>query len=544
MNSPSDVPRIPEYDDNLFISRLPKQMSMREALTFLDDPPAFKPEERLYPAHLRLQCLYRLRRCFIPLEHHLRLESAFSTMLRQGYVTRNPLTTDYIRRLRDGYERITTRNLNAGKNRVRSSAEGFALIGASGAGKTTGMGRVLEYYPQVIPHPDLRDLRQVTWLKIDCPYKGSPKQLCLNFFQQMDLLLGTDYLVRYGNGRNSIDLMMTQMAQTANRHALGVLIVDEIQHLKLAKGIGPEALLAFLLTMINTIGIPVVLIGTMGALSILQDTFRQARRANGLGAAIWERLPQGPVWDHFIDKLWHYQWSREESDLTDDVRKVLYEESQGIIDIVVKLFMLGQARAMELGATRKCPEIMDAALLQTVAADHFKIIAPMITALKCGKHSKIAQKKIAQYDDLRPLEDHVQQVLQAAQHHLGPQGSPVQAKTAALTPIAVSTETLVSKLKELGLAEDIAQRMATKAQAEHPEASLLELVGQISAELFERKPAPKPSPLSGKIKAPRNGKVMSELEQIVAANKRAGNSAHDSLSDAGLVSPPALNVEG
>lgn len=535
MNSPSGVPRIPEYDDNLFISRLPKQMSMREALTFLDDPPAFKPEERLYPAHLRLQCLYRLRRCFIPLEHHLRLESAFSTMLRQGYVTRNPLTTDYVRRLRDGYERITTGNLKAGKNRVRSSAEGFALIGTSGAGKTTGMDRVLEYYPQVILHPDLCDLKQVTWLKIDCPYRGSPKQLCLNFFQQMDLLLGTDSLVRYGNGRNSIDLMMTQMAQTANRHALGVLIVDEIQHLKLAKGFGPEALLAFLLTMINTIGIPVVFIGTMGALSILQDTFRQARRANGLGAAIWERLPQGPVWDHFIDKLWHYQWTREESDLTNDVRKVLYEESQGIVDIVVKLFMLGQARAMELGATRKCPEKMDAVLLQTVAADHFKIIAPMITALKCGKHSRIAQKKIAQYDDLRPLEDHVQQALQATQYHLEPEGSSIEAKTTSSTHAEVTTEIVVTKLKELGLSEDIAQRMATLAQAEHPGASLLELVGAISVQLYENAPAPKPASPS------RKKKAMSRFEEVVVTGKQTDQTAHASLSKAGLVPPPLLD---
>ena len=425
-NSRSDVSQLPEYEDNLFISRLPPQMSMHQALTFLDDLPAFKPEERLYPAHLRLQCLYRLRRCFIPLEHHLRLESAFSTMLRQGYVTRDPRSTDYVRRLRNGYERIVARDLQAGVNPVRSSAEGFALLGASGAGKSTGIIRVLEYYPQVIEHPELCGLKQVIWLKIDCPFRGSPRQLCLNFFQQMDLLLGSDFLARHGNSRNAIDLMMTQMAQIANRHALGVLIVDELQHLTLAKGVGREALLNFLVTLINTIGIPVVLIGTMGALSILQGDFRQARRANGLGAAIWERLPQGPVWDHFVDKLWNYQWTREESVLTDDIRKVLYEESQGIIEIVVKLFMLGQARAMELGATRKSKrsEIMDAALFQTVAADHFKIIAPMIAALKSGRPSKIAQ-----YADLRPLEDHVGQALRTAQINLEPNDTSAQAKT-------------------------------------------------------------------------------------------------------------------
>ena len=533
INSSSAVPRVPEYENNPFISRLPSQMSMRQALAFLDDPPAFNAEERRYCAHERLQCLYRLRRCFIPLEHHLRLETAFSTMLRQGYVTRNPRTTDYIRRLRDGYERISANDLQVGINPVRSSAEGFALLGASGAGKSTGMNRILEYYPQVIEHPDLCGLKQVTWLKIDCPYVGSPKQLCLNFFQQMDLLLGTDFLVRHGNRRTSIDFMMTQMAQIANRHALGVLIVDEIQHLTLAKGVGPQALLNFLVTLINTIGIPVVLIGTMGALSILQGDFRQARRANGMGAAIWERLPQGPVWDHFIDKLWPYQWTREESPLTVDIRNVLYQESQGIIDIVVKLFMLGQVRVMELGAARKCPERMNAALLQTVAADHLKLIAPMITALKSGKRSKIAQ-----YDDLRPLDDHVQQALQAAQFPMETEVSLQQLAAAGPARGGVSAEELVTRLKELGLAEDIAHKMAAEVQAEHPEASLLELVGLVSSKLY--RPAPKPKATTPRRTGtkPSNSKAVSRLEQVVIAGRQADQSAHASMRRVGLVTPP------
>jgi hypothetical protein len=507
----------------------------------LNAPPAFKPEERQYPAHLRLQCLYRLRRCFIPLEHHLRLESAFSTMLRQGYVTRDPRTTDYVRRLRNGYERIEARNLKAGVNPVRSSAEGFALLGASGAGKSTGITRVLEYYPQVIKHPELCGLKQVTWLKIDCPYRGSPRQLCLNFFQQMDLLLGNDFLARHGNSRNSIDLMMTQMAQIANRHALGVLIVDELQHLTLAKGVGPEALLNFLVTLINTIGIPVVLIGTMGALSVLQGDFRQARRANGLGAAIWERLPQGPVWDHFVDRLWTYQWTREESVLDKDIRKVLYEESQGIIDVVVKLFMLSQARAMELGATRKNKqsEIMDAALFQAVAADHFKIIAPMIAALKSGK-----SRKIAQYADLRPLEDHVGQALQSAQIHLETTGTSARANTNSVTRANVTTEILVARLIELGLAKDIAQQMATVAQAEHPEASLLQLVGLISAQLYESVREPNPTLPKRAEDAQPKEKTLSRFEEVVAAGTRNEQSSHASLSEAGLVTSPLLDGNG
>ena len=89
----------------------------------------------------------------------------------------------------------------------------------------------------------------------------------------MDLLLGARFFANYGSNRGSVDMMMPQMAQIANRHALGVLIIDEIQHLTLAKGVGPEAILNFLVTLINVIGIPVVMIGTMGAIGSIAGQF-------------------------------------------------------------------------------------------------------------------------------------------------------------------------------------------------------------------------------------------------------------------------------
>ncbi len=182
---------------------------------------------------------------------------------------------------------------------------------------------------------------------------------------------------------------------------------------------------------------------------------------------------------------------------------------------------------------------MDSTLLQTVASEHFKIIAPMINALKSG-----LPRKIAQYKDLQPLEEHVQQALQTAQLHLEPQTTSVPAKANVSTPAHVSIETLMTKLKELGLAEDIAERMATKAQAEHPNASLLELVGLISAKLFERAPVSKPISPPHKVRAPRKNKALSQLEQNIAADRQAGKSAHASLREAGLVNAPQLDTTG
>jgi hypothetical protein len=532
MPTESDLMLLPEFRENPFINRLPLELSMREILKALSDPPDFSPDERTFPKHVRVHCLYRLRRCFVPLDHHLRLATDFSALLRQGYVSRNPLTTDYIHRLQDGHERIVSRDLAAGRHRVRSTAEGFALLGTSGAGKSTAIARILERYPQVIDHTEPFSLKQVVWLKLDCPYQGSPKQLCLNFFQAMDLLLGTRFLATHGRSRSGLDQMMTQMAQIANRHALGVLIIDEIQHLTLAKGLGSDALLNFLVTLINTIGIPVVMIGTMGALPVLQGDFRQARRANGLGTAIWERLQPGPAWDHFVEFLWRYQWTREEAPLTAEIRQVLYEESQGIIDVLVKLFMLAQLRAMELGLVRKRPEVLDAGLIRQVAKEHFKVISPMMAALKAGD-----RRKIAQYDDLRPLEEHVRQTLHHAQLRLKSEREP----TIAPAPHQTDTpDPLMAALLGIGLARDVAELLAAETAAEHPDGSLLDQVGRIMDRL--RKSGLKTAPSKAKLARQAAVKPVSELADIVAEGKLAGKTAHTSLVEAGIARTPRLDA--
>lgn len=532
-SSPTDISLLPEFRDNPFINRLPPQLSQRKAWQFLSDSPKFSPAERTYPIHLRMNCLYRLRRFFEPLEHHLRLESAFSTLLRQGYVSRNPLQTDYIRRLQDGHERILARDLTAGRHYVGGTAEGFALIGASGAGKSTAINRILAYYPQVIVHDEPFSLQQVVWLKLDCPHQGSPKQLCMHFFQELDLALGTRTFAQFGKTRNPVDLMMAQMAQLANRHALGVLIIDEIQHLTLAKGVGRDALLNFLVTLINTIGIPVITIGTMGALSLFQDDFRQARRANGLGCAVWERLQPGSSWDHFVDVLWKYQWTRQETPLTDEIRQVLYEESQGVIDVLIKLFMLAQLQVMEQSAFRNMPEIMDARLLRETAARHLKIIEPMLRALKTNN-----QREISKYDDLRPLDSHVWQVFQNTMPQTESFLPPAPDLDSEKKPESDDVDPLIGALVQAGLATDLATLMAAKVRALHPDASILELIGHVSALLRDTgRAAPKKGSRPAR-KSALHKPAVSRISDIVREGQEAGRSAEESLIAAGLVRRP------
>ncbi|XWK90296.1 MAG: ATP-binding protein [Phormidium sp.] len=120
--------------------------------------------------------------------------------------------------------------------RKRSTANGFTIIGMSGVGKTTAVEEILQLYPQVINHSYYHNrdfiLRQIVWLKLDCPFDGSMKGLCLNFFQAVDDLLSTSYYQNYtGNGRRTVDELIPAMARVASLHCLGVLVIDELQNL-------------------------------------------------------------------------------------------------------------------------------------------------------------------------------------------------------------------------------------------------------------------------------------------------------------------------
>lgn len=527
---------LPEYEGNPFIARLPPLRSQLQLLDALAARPEYHAQERGYAASLRKHCIMRLGRYFEPLERQIQLADRFGMLLRQGYIGRNPLTHDYIRHLQNGAERIEAKSLTIPTRQpVENTATSFALAGCSGIGKSKAIEKVLHQYPQCIQHTEPFSLLQITWLKLDCPHQGSPKQLCINFFSAVDRLVGTNYFNWYGSRRASVDEMMVHMAHVANLHALGVLVIDEIQHLNKTK-IGPDALLNFLVTLVNTICVPVILIGTLSAIPLLQENFRQARRASGLGSLIWDRMPKGKAWDYFISQLWRYQWTRVPTEISFEIRDVLYDESQGILDIVVKLFMLAQLRAVSIGEVRGGLEVLTAELLRKVAREDFRVVRPMLDALRAND-----TKALLKYDDLLPLQAHVNQVLASAVAT----PSNVERMPAAVEPVDApmqddGTDSIRKALSSLGVADDVAHVLISEARALNPSADPLLLMATIAERLATRQvKVRKPqSPKLSKVVAP----LAQDLRHVVAMGQQAGQSGYQSLLAVGLVKPPLLDL--
>jgi hypothetical protein len=393
---------IPEYQGNPLIEALPPIWTRTEVTRLLAQFPPYSAEQRRLPAHLRLHLIENAREFFIPQGIHLEIEMRISCMLRRGLQQRNPMEWFYWSKLDERIASIQARP--NGKIFSPPNARGFAIVGISGMGKTTAVANVLSLYPQVITHGKYRQqdliLQQIVWLKLDCPLDGSTKGLCLNFFQAVDDLLGTDYYDRYtGGGRRTVDDLLPRMARVASLHCLGVLVIDEIQNLSEAKSGGSARMLNFFVQLENTIGVPFILIGTPKAIPALSGEFRQARRATEQGDVYWERMKEtahdtggggdkrpDPVWEEFIRALWDYQYLRQKTSLkadlsSDALSHALYDESQGITAVAVTLYLLAQRRAIN-SETEK----ITVGLIRSVARDSQHLIGPMLNQLKLERH--------------------------------------------------------------------------------------------------------------------------------------------------------------
>ncbi|MDR1672737.1 MAG: ATP-binding protein [Bacteroidales bacterium] len=442
-----------DYSGNPLIEALPPIWSSDEVVDMLSHNEGHHDGERRLDAQYRMHCVRRLFRYFQPLEQHVDIEHRFSICIRQGYLHRSPLLPEYAKALTQGRNAIVSQKDYTQLNAFRPTAAGFTIIGLSGVGKTSAVTNILGLYPQIIDHAAYRGtplmLRQIVWLKLDCPHDGSVKGLCLEFFEAVDRVVGTNYFEDYSRARHTVDVLMIRMTQAARLHCLGVLVIDEIQHLSMAKGGGQEKMLNFFVTLVNTIGVPVVLIGTSRAKVILQSDFRQARRGSGQGDLIWDRMKNDAAWDIFVSAMWQNQWTRQSVRLTDAYKNALYDESQGIIDIAVKLYAMVQVRAIALGKEAFVPSDF-----HSIASERLGLVKPMLDALRSGD-----RKKIDMYGDIAPvsIEDYYSAYAAALEVNNVPRKR---------NEISLS-EKAVLKLLELGVEPPKAKHLVGKVLAEN-----------------------------------------------------------------------------
>jgi hypothetical protein len=318
---------------------------------------------------------------FEPLGRHYHLFEKIYQAIFYGYENRTKLTL--IERIKRCRQLAESENPFNGVYTIaqRGIVRGFSLVGLSGVGKSIASHVVLELFQTFVKLTNSQSKTasfQMLYLKVDCSPKGSTKQLCLQIFLQIDRILGTDNYNLYNKKSYTEEALMIQICFVVTHINLGVLIIDEIQNLRVAKGTGRELMLNFFKTLSNWIGVPIVFIGTTESIDLLRQNFQEARRKNGIGSLIWDRLyTEEAEWKDFIKGLWKLQVLKKPGRLTSELSDTYHDLTQGIPDLLVVLHVLGQQWALDYNQ-----ESIEPGLLKEVAKHEFWMLEPMLEALR------------------------------------------------------------------------------------------------------------------------------------------------------------------
>lgn len=445
-------PPLPEYADNPFIEKLRPIRSLQAIQKSFYCPPLLMEIDRLRPPEERLHAVLRLLHYSQPTVNARSVGLKVDQMIRQSYVGRNPSSSQWMRfadacatreseekekeKKRTGRRSPSADDVLGQLAPIRDTSMSCLLIGPPGMGKTHSAKTALAHYDQVIFHTAPVQVAQITWLRIECPPDGSLVALCRFFFAAVDKALheagfASNLQAQYKTA--PLAVLLTGMARVANLHAIGILVIDEIQHVKISRNEG-SAMLNFLVTLRNTIGVSMLMIGTMSALPVMQRTFRDARRADGIGSISFTRMAPAmeegdekaeqtdgsipsadgecsgleivkPVYGDefriFVEVMWRWQYTNADSELTVEVMNAFYEETQGIVDLIVKLFILCQMHLMTIPAGRAgFEEVITADLVHEVAHSSFNTVRPFIKALRDND-----VKALREYEDLIDFSD-------------------------------------------------------------------------------------------------------------------------------------------
>lgn len=355
---------IPGLCGNPLAEALKRPLSPEEWLDAIAVAPKISlPKQREMSTTYRTILAMGLRDCCIPLSRHAEIFNRFEAMKQYGYLGRVPHTKGHNDITNDIHKNLKNR-LEAPHDYSITPPVSAVLTGPSGMGKTTIIKRWMRREHEVIFHPTL-NVYQIPVLLISTPPGGvSTKSLLGAILLELDRILKitTYYSDCYDGKRITEKDLLVKVAHILNQHCVGLIIFDEIQRLALSitrklstnerKGEILLSLLDTLVLLCDAIRTPMAFVGTNDASKLFSQSIVLGRRGTGIGKHTWERLTPGPEFSDLFQILWKYQVVRQPIPYSQDFENLFYEFSQGLIDVLIGLFIGVQVSAM-LDGTEK-----------------------------------------------------------------------------------------------------------------------------------------------------------------------------------------------
>lgn len=329
----------------------------------------------------------------IPILSQINCARQIQSMIRTAYKGRNPLKNEDILRCIDRLDQkevITSANYMSKVQRkpVITTKRTKTFLGISGAGKTTTALTACGMYPQVIKHQNYNNSTffkdQIVYLHVECPFSGDPKSFVNNIIDAIDKVLDNDHHYSSLYREMNLNDKIIAIGNLIDIHAIGILMIDEIQNL--TNKTEGKKLHSQITMMINTWKIPILFIGTPLACELFNSEFRSNRRMGDTSMRLEKlnesKLEDGEDYDSFLNELWNFQVTKNFTVLTNNISKIFYEKTQGIVDIMKLLFERIQSYLIRDPLNQD--EFITEEVIQKVYHEEFKSIKEALEAIRSG----------------------------------------------------------------------------------------------------------------------------------------------------------------
>lgn len=304
----------------------------------------------------RLHLLDRMQlELFAPSLTSLDSTSRLYRMIRKGYLPRDP-TLASSKRTSMVISRLAGQEIR-GMPWLPTFAHGMTNIGITGLGKTYEIRRAIQQLPPRIEHgkcaaADWTHFYQAPYLYVGMSHDGSLGGLLLNILVALDTAIYTEYSSDRRIIKLSNEKLAVHVGIILSNHAVGVLIIDEIQEENFTDGARGDLARTFFLRLLN-FGIPILMIGNPLGMQFLNSHSQDLRRLGSCGTI--DLHPFEVDDPNYIECLapafWNYNVLPERPDLGQQENQLLYKYSGGIRDYACRIIVAAQRLAIALNHT-------------------------------------------------------------------------------------------------------------------------------------------------------------------------------------------------
>ena len=320
-----------------FASMLPPLLLGDELVTAMTSLPHYDSSVRTLSASERLMRLSDIYKVFVPTGMATEIYQRVYMMTSMSLQSKG--TVESVRRMNANYAWSHGSEYHG----VATGATSATVIGISGIGKTSCIQSSINLLGGIVETENPCH-KVIPIVMVSCPFDCSYKGLLCQILISIDEILETDYYNKTQRSNMNSQQILAMVCQICHLH-VGLLIIDEIQLLSGATKAG-SLLYRMILQLINTSGINVLLVGTSECLRFFAETQQIARRSVGLQ---YSAMEFDGDFRKLAEILYSYQYTRQESKMSENVLFWLYEHTGGVPAILTAIIHDAQEIAILRG---------------------------------------------------------------------------------------------------------------------------------------------------------------------------------------------------